>query len=330
MLDELHSSDHLMTRQLLPLHALRAFESAARNLSFTKAAQELHVTPSAISHQVRALEEILGRPLFRRFNRRLALTETGQAYLPALRDAFDQMDEATQRLRHDDGPGQIKVSTLQSFGAKWLLPRLPRFYEREPNIEVMISTSSRVVDFTQDDIDLAIRYGRGDYPGLHTVHLMGDVNFPACSPRLLRGRHALKTPDDLCHHTLLHDSNVNDEEKPARVRDEPIGWRTWGRIAGVHGVDFRRGPGYSDSSMVIQAAIAGQGVALARRSLVLDDLRAGVLVRPFGPALPSHFSYYLVCPRMSADRLKIRAFCEWLLSEIANDTGDDLWNRLAT
>ncbi len=300
-----------MSRQLPPLNALRAFEAAARHLSFTKAADELHVTQAAISHQVKALEETLGLPLFRRFNRRLVLTTEGQAYLPALRDAFDQMAAATLRLRSDDGTGQLKVSTLQSFGAKWLVPRLPRFREQHPNIDVMVSTSGHLIDFAREEFDLAIRFGEGNYPDLHSLHLTDDEAFPVCSPRLLKGRHPLRSPDDLRHHTLLHDSVSRLEESP--------NWRGWFKAAGITDIDYNRGPGYSDSAMVLQAAIAGQGVALGRRSLAIEDLRAGHLVQPFGPVIPTRFSYFVVSPKAGCDRFKVRAFRVWLLEEAARD-----------
>jgi LysR family glycine cleavage system transcriptional activator len=311
-----------MARQLPPLNALRAFEAAARHLSFTRAAEELHVTQAAISHQVKALEAFLGLPLFRRFNRRLVLSEAGQNYLPALRDSFDQMASATLRLRQDDASGQLKVSTLQSFGAKWLLPRLPRFRDRAPGIDVMVSTSSHMIDFSREDFDVAIRFGRGVYPDLEVVHLMGDVTFPVCAPRLLESGQGLRRPSDLRHHTLLHDSVSPEEETP--------NWRLWVETAGVEDINVERGPGYSDSAMVLQAAIAGQGVALGRRSLVVEDLRAGHLVRPFGPALPTRFSYYLVCPKMTAERAKVRAFREWLLDEVGHDAEDETWTQVAS
>ena len=306
-----------MSRQLPPLNALRAFEAAARHLSFTKAADELHVTQAAISHQVKALEHSLGLPLFRRFNRRLVLTEAGQTYHPVLRDAFDQMAAATHRLQTDDESGQLKVSTLQSFGAKWLLPRLPRFRERYPNIDVMVSTSNHQVDFAREGFDLAIRFGLGVYPDLHCVFLTDDEAFPVCSPGLLTGSNPLGRAEDLESHTLLHDSVSHDEEAPH--------WVVWLRAAGLEGIDARRGPGYSDSAMVLQAAVAGQGVAIGRRVLAIDDLLAGHLVQPFGPVIPTRFSYYVVSPKAIADRFKVRVFRAWLQEEIERDRAN--WAR---
>lgn len=306
-----------MTRRLPPLNALRAFEAAARHLSFTKAADELFVTQAAVSHQIKSLEETLGVRLFRRYNRRLELTRAGQDYLPPLRDAFDMMAVATRRLRPDTDSGQLKVSTLQSFATKWLIPRLARFQERHPDIDPMISTSQRLVDLEEEEVDVAIRVGRGNYPDLHAVPLMDDLAFPVCSPRLLDGPKPLRQPADLSHHVLLHDFSVS------RDGDGP-NWRNWLERAQVTGVDAEKGPSYNDTAMALQAATAGQGIALARRSLVGDDLKAGILVCPFGPEVPTRFSWYFVCAPSNAENPKVRAFLRWLQDEIARDFGDDL------
>jgi len=295
-----------MPRRLPPLNALRAFEAAGRHLSFTKAADELAVTQAAISHQVKGLEETLGVQLFRRFNRRLMLTDAGQRYLPALTEAFERIDGATRRLFADDAGGALRISVANSFAAKWLLPRLPKFLARHPEIDVQVSASDRLTDFGRDDIDMGIRYGRGVYPGLRVDLLMDDKVFPVCSPALLGAARPLHSPEDLRHHTLLHD-DVRGGEFPD--------WRKWLAEAGVTGVNPDRGPAYSHSSLVIQAAVEGQGVALARGSLVTLDLEAGRLVQPFGPILPSNFSCYVVAPKATADRPKIKAFRDWLFEE---------------
>ncbi len=300
-----------MARRLPPLNALRAFEAAARHLSFTKAAEELYVTQAAISHQVKALEEALGVQLFRRLNRRLMLTDAGQLYLPALTEAFDGIDAATGRLRADENAGSLTVSVANSLAAKWLLPRLPRFRERHPEIDVEISAADRLVDFGRDNADMGIRYGLGNYPGLKVDPLMEDTVFPVCSPQLVNGRLVdgpppLRAPEDLRRHTLLHD-DVGTGEAPD--------WRRWLTAAGVTGVNAERGPRYSHSSLVLQAAIDGQGVALGRSSLVSLDLEAGRLVQPFGPTLPSHYACYVVSPVATAERPKIKAFRDWLIEE---------------
>jgi len=302
-----------MARKFPPLNALRAFEAAARNLSFTKAADELHVTQAAISHQVKLLEEHLGLPLFRRLNRRLMLTEAGQLYLPVLRDAFDAIAAGTARLNQDRASGALHVSVLPSLAAKWLLPRMSRFRDRHPEIDVMVSANNRLIDFADGSFEMAIRYGNGNYPGLRIDLLLGDEVFPVCSPRLREGPHPLMTPADLKYHTLLHDE--------VSRRDESPDWQSWLKAAGVTGVDWTRGPGFSDSSMVIEAAAAGQGVALAHRWLAAADLESGRIVMPFGPTVPSLYSYYAVSPPAVAESRRVRLFREWLLEQAAESAG---------
>ncbi|MFQ5995526.1 MAG: transcriptional regulator GcvA, partial [Acidiferrobacterales bacterium] len=257
-----------MARRLPPLNAVRAFEAAARHLSFTKAAEELHVTQAAISHQVRALEGYLGFKLFRRLNRALVLTEEGQTYLPPVKRVFDQLFEATKRLTESESRGRLTVSVLPSFAARWLVPRLGRFREAHPDIDVRVAPAAELVDFARDDVDVAIRYGRGRYLGLRVDRLMTEDIMPVCSPALLKGAKVLKRPSDLAHHTLLHDEDHGD-------------WRTWLIAAGAKDVDATRGTVFTDSGMLIQAAVGGQGVALARGALAADDLAADRLVRPF-------------------------------------------------
>ncbi|MCH7888132.1 MAG: transcriptional regulator GcvA [Proteobacteria bacterium] len=291
-----------MARRLPPLNALRAFEAAARHLSFTRAAEELNVTQAAISHQVKGLEERLGVVLFRRLNRSLLLTDAGQSYLPEVRDAFDRIAEATWRITAHDSAGVLTVSVLPSFAAKWLVQRLGRFREAHPDIDVHVAPSDDLVDFARENVDLAIRYGQGEWPGLRADRLMTEELFPVCSPNLLQGPHPLSAPADLRHHTLLHD-------------DLRIDWRMWLMAAGVDGVDSRRGPGFTDSSMVIQAAVEGQGVALGRSALAAADLAAGRLVKLFDISLPAAVAYYVVCPEATAGRPKIVAFREWVIAE---------------
>jgi len=295
--------------RLPPLNALRTFETAARHLSFTKAAAELNVTQAAVSHQIRQLEEYLGMPLFRRFNRRLALTDEGQQYLPSVRAAFDELSSATRRLVQGDRYGILTVSVLPSFAARWLVPRLGRFRHAHPEIDLRLAAAVESVDFNRADVDLGIRYGRGHYPGLHAVRLMEDEYFPVCNPALLDGPKPLRRPGDLQDHTLLHDEHTLGEPNPR--------WEDWLRAAGVTNVNPNRGPIFGDASMMLQAALAGQGVAMGRTALVIDDLAAGRLVRPFDLALPGGFAYWVVCPEAMAERPKIRAFREWLLAEVA-------------
>ncbi len=291
-----------MARRLPPLNALRAFEAAARHLSFTRAAEELHVTQAAISHQVKALEEHLGRKLFRRLNRALLLSDDGQAYLPSVSRAFALLNDATRNLLERDAPGPLTVSALPSFAARWLVPRLGRFRQIHPDIDLRIDPSAALTDFASGDVDVGVRYGRGKYPGLRADWLMTEDIFPVCSPALLSGEHPLRAPGDLEHQVLLHDDGHGD-------------WRTWLLAAGIDRVDPTRGPIFTDSSMLIQAAMAGQGVALARGVLAADELAAGRLVRPFTLSLPTEYTYYLVCPQNTAEQPKIAAFRDWLLDE---------------
>lgn len=293
-----------MPRRLPPLNALRAFEAAARHLSFTKAAEELNVTQAAVSHQIKALEDWLGVALFRRMNRALALTETGQSYLPPVRDAMDTLAQATDSLLRSDNAGALTVSTMPSFAAKWLVPRLTRFQKRFPDLDVRVQSTSQMVDFARYDVDLAIRFGNGDWPELHVERLLTEDIFPVGHPSLLAGDRPLVRPEDLRHHTLLHD-------------DYRISWAMWCRAAGIEGLDVERGPRFDDSSFTLQAAINGHGVALARGVLVADDIATGRLVRLFDVRLPGSVAYYVVTPPNALSRPKVRAFRDWLFEEAA-------------
>ena len=300
-----HAEDCAVSHRLPPLAALRAFEAAARHLSFTRAAQELHVTQTAISHQIRALEDLLGVKLFRRLARGLVLTEEAQRYLPAVRDAFARLETATAELLAGRTEGALTASVLPSFAARWLVPRLGRLRSAHPDIDLRISTSQHLVDFAREDVDLGIRMGRGHYPGLRVDRLFGETLMPVCSPALLEGEHPLRRPEDLRHHVLLHDDAYTD-------------WQLWLDLVGVAGVEPRRGPMFTDSGMVVQAAAEGQGVALARTALAAWDIAAGRLVRPFDVGIPHDLAYYLVCPEGSAERPRISAVRAWLLAEAAS------------
>jgi LysR family glycine cleavage system transcriptional activator len=293
-----------MSRDLPPLQALRTFEAAARHLSFTRAAEELHVTQAAVSHQMKGLEERLGFPLFRRLGRRLVLTDPAQAYVAELREAFDLIAEATRRLKAQDRGGVLNATVLPSFAVKWLLPRLGRFRAAHPEIDVRISSDSRSVDFAREDFDLGIRAGRGPWPGLRADLILTQRFFAVCSPALLEGPHPPRRPADLRWHTLLHDE----------PRDR---WQQWLNLVGIDGIDPWRGPGFSHSNLVIQAAVEGQGVAIASDALAGDDLRAGRLIRLFDQSLPGDQSYWLVYPEGAAIRPKVVAFRDWILAEAA-------------
>ncbi len=300
------------TRRLPPLNALRAFEAAARHLSFTKAAEELHVTPGAISQQIKALEEYIGTNLFRRLNRALLLTDEAQACLPSLREGFEKLAEATNLLMAAETRNRLAVGAAPSFASKWLVPRLGEFQQLYPDVDVWISADMELVDFVNDDIDVAIRYGAGEYSGLQVERLLTDSVFPVCSPELLKGPHALKSPGDLKHYTLLHDTSPdNDESCPD--------WPMWLKAASVKGVDGARGLRFNQSSLVLEAAISGRGVALAKSTLAADDLAAGRLAKPFDLTLPIDFAYYLVCPKSKAALPKVQRFLEWARARAAQD-----------
>jgi len=299
-----------MTRQLPPLNALRAFEAAARHMSFTKAADELHVTPAAISHQVKALEEYLGIQLFRRLTRGILLTDAGQTCWPGIGKSLDGLAVAVEGLKGMEETGVLTVSVLQSFATKWLVPNLDKFHSRHPEIDLHISSTIRLADFARDNVDLAIRYGLGQWPGLRADLLRTEELFPVCSPALLEGPNPLRTPDDLRHHTLLHDESW----KVVFVGAYPE-WSDWMAAAGVTDIDATRGPSILPSAMVIQAAIDRQGVALGRSVLVEADLASGLLVKPFDISIPVDYSYYVVCPEAAAERPKIAAFRAWIMEE---------------
>lgn len=298
-----------MAERLPSLNALRAFEATARHLSLTRAASELHVTPAAISHQIKALEADLGVKLLRRSGREVRLTEAAQAGLAQLREAFDGLAQAARRMRAQAGGRLLTVSVTPSFAATWLVPRLDRFRAAHPEVDLRIHASHRVVDFARDGIDVAIRYGSGDYPGLHAVPLFEESIFPVCSPALVDGPPPLREPADLKGHTLLHvDLGPHHGTWPD--------WRMWLLAAGADDVDHTRGPRFSEISMALQAAVRGQGVALGSTGLVDDDLAAGRLVWPFDLCMPTDFGYYVVCPEATAGQANVAALREWLIAEV--------------
>jgi LysR family glycine cleavage system transcriptional activator len=297
------------------LSALRAFEAAGRHLSFTRAARELSVTQAAISHQIRGLEADLGCALFIRRARGLELTDAGRQYLGPLGAAFEAMIQATARLRARHADEQLTVSVLPSFAAKWLVPRLPRFRERHPAIDVRVSAGYGLVDFARSDVDLAIRFGRGSWAGVTSELLLRETMAPVCAPALLEGPQPLATPEDLRHHTLLHDVWFGGSHDQ---------WREWLAGVGALGVDWRRGPIFSDSGLTIQAAIDGQGVALGRSVLVADDIARGRLVYPFLGADRPSLAYYIVRPERAFERPGVAAFRAWLHEEARlEDSGGD-------
>ncbi len=288
---------------LLPsLNGLRAFEAAARFNSFTLAAAELNVTQTAVSHQIRRLEDQLGIKLFVRQNRGLTLTREAQDYLPAVRAAFEDLRRATERLRRSEHEERLTVSTTASLATKWLVSRVAAFQDANPGIEVRITTSDRLVDFRRDEVDVAVRYGRGNWAGLRAHWLMAERLFPVCSPALLNGPAPLRQPADLANHTLLHTTVSRDD------------WRLWLTAAGLpHSIAARRGLTFDMGFMAIQAAMEGLGVAMGRLHLVEADIAAGRLVAPFDTELPQDAGYYVVAPEASAGAPKIARFRDWLI-----------------
>ncbi|MBG03104.1 MAG: transcriptional regulator [Rhodospirillaceae bacterium] len=300
-----------MNYRLPPLNALRAFESAARHLSFKRAAEELNVTPAAISHQIKGLEADLGMPLFRRLNRALLLTDEGQLLLPDIRDGFQSFHRAIERLRARSSENVLTVAMAPSFAAKWLVPRLEKFNRAHPELDVRISASMQMVDYDAEGVDIGIRFGKGNYPGFVSELLLQDTAFPVCSPRLLEGEHALNSPDELRFHVLLHDESwrLNYESFP--------NWSMWIAAANIEGVDATRGTRFNMTSDVINAAIEGAGVALGRSSMVEGDLEAGRLVKPFDLDVPVEFAFFVVYREANLQQMKVSAFRDWLREEVS-------------
>ncbi len=291
-------------RHPAPLNALRAFEAAARCLSFNAAARQLFVTPAAVSHQVKHLEAYLGVKLFIRGNRSVELTAEGQALAGTLSELFEQLDlaldRATARTVTD-----LRVSTLESFAAKWLAPRLYRFHRAFPDVRVRIDTGNEHADVARGEVDIAIRYGPGGYTGVHAEPLMDAPVILVCSPSLLVG------PDNLRQHTLLHDES-------AAGRPGVPGWREWLDAMDVHDVDASRGPVFASIYLAQEAAIAGHGIALSVAPLVKEDLHHGRLARPIDQVLDNAYGFWLVRRKDSASPA-LEAFCGWLRDEAADD-----------
>lgn len=297
-----------MNKRVYPLNSLRAFEASARHLSFVKAAEELHVTPAAISHQVKRLEAYLGLQLFRRLPRGLLLKESGQVLFTELRKVFLRLDKAMEQVLESESRGGLTISVAPVFAVKWLIPRLWRFDHLHPDIDVLMSSNLGLIDFQHDGFDAAVRLGSGQYPGLEAVKLFDESLTPMCSQRLLEGPKPLLNPDDLQHHVLLHnDSMAYDPAAPT--------WKTWLETAGTIGVDASRGPHFGQPDHALQAAIDGAGVVLGWRYLAADDLAAGRLVQPFKLTVPLGSAFYLVYPEAYADRQKIMLFRNWLIDE---------------
>lgn len=303
-----------MKRSLPPLNSLRAFEAAARHLSFRQAAEELSVTPAAISQQIKQLEALLGVALFTRTTRALALTEAADTALPLITRGFDSLQDGVQSLRTQRDGGILTVSVSPSFGMRWLLPRLERFRQVYPDFDVRIDASNNLADFERGGVDIALRYGRGRYDGLTSELLISDVAFPVCSPTLLEPPHRLNAPKDLRQHALLHVDWVMEP-------DAAPTWTRWLQFAGVEEIETRGGLRFSMDDMAVSAAIGGLGVVTAARAFVMADLVAGRLVKPFAEKfdMPTDFQHYAVYPAEKVNQPKVEAFLDWVRAEVARD-----------
>ncbi|MDG0023562.1 transcriptional regulator GcvA [Trinickia sp. Y13] len=290
-------------RQLPALNALKTFEAAARHESFSRAADELFVTHGAVSHQIRALEDALGTPLFLRDGKRVRLTDAGCRYAKDVRAALMSLADATRAVREGQRARRLVVSSMSSFSARWMTPRIGRFIERHPELDLELLSTNALTDFTRDDVDVAIRFGPGGYADLHTERLLDEVAFPVCAPTYNPG--ALpKTPAELA-------------ASPRLLRSDDQMWSAWFKAAGLTGVsEPRRGVMYQDSSNLLQAAIDGQGIALVRRSIATHELAAGRLVRLFDIDAPSPSAYWFVCPPPLLSSARVQAFRTWLLEEL--------------
>jgi LysR family glycine cleavage system transcriptional activator len=299
-----------MPRSLPPLTALRAFEAAARLLSFTRAARELHVTPAAVSHQIRGLEKYMGVTLFRRTTRGLVLTEQGQLAAEQFRAGFERLARGVDLLRADEGGGSLTVSVTTAFATRWLVPRLGRFVRRCPGIDIKLRAGSQPVDFDHDEVDVAVRIGRGGVSGAIAIPVFGESVAPLASPTFIR-QHSIRRPADLARVPLLHDDSMR---RVGRLH----GWSEWFRAAKIAGEQTAHGMHFDDGHLVLQAAAAGRGVALGRLAYALDDLGARRLKMLFEPVLEMDLKYYLLLPEARATEPAIAAFRAWFVHEAAS------------
>lgn len=301
-----------MSRRIYPLNALRAFEASARHLSYVKAADELSVTPAALSHQVKKLEEYLGLPLFRRQQRGLVLTESGQLLAIELRDVFSSLDMAMERVVASDSRATVNLTVAPTFAVLWLIPRLHKFNAQHPNIDVQISTGLELIDFQRDDFDAAIRLSNQKPVGLEMIKLFEETVTPMCSPRLLEESNSLTSPNDLSNHVLLHNHSMDyDPNAPT--------WRKWLDAAEASEVDATHGTHFSLPDHGLQACMEGEGVVLGWRAMSRKLIASGRVVEPFDLTLPLGSSFYLVYPEAHKRRVNIELVRDWLLEEVRED-----------
>ncbi len=290
-----------MARRLPPLNSLKSFEAAGRLLSFTAAARELNVTQAAVSHQIKVIEDYLGVALFERYPRRLALSEQGKALLPEVIEAFDRVSQAVAAINREQFSSTLNVRLAPSFAAKWLSPRLKYFWLQYPEIDLRLYHAHDPVDFEREEIDIAVTYGKGDWPGVIVDKLLSLDFFPVCSPAFLHNDKPLDDLANLRYYALLHDANYEC-------------WSDWLELAGIDDIEAKRGTVIDDTNVLIQAAMDGQGIALGSTTFVEDLLESGRLVKPFDLTLENEFAYYVVYPEAHLKNPTLRAFKDWLLS----------------
>ena len=307
-----------MPRSLPPLNALRAFEAVARHLSFARAAAELHVTPAALSHQIRAREQEVGLSLYHRRTRAIELTDAGKLLYPGLHAAFEGMRNAVAQLDRARADRILVISATPGLVAKWLMPRLWRFLRAYPDIDARVSATFKVVDFSAEGVDVAIRLSKRIPPDLHVEKLFEDAMLPVCAPGLVE--QGLREPVDLSRFPLIHYDFATSMPAP------PV-WADWLPLAGLSGIDLSRGLRVNAADHLLDAAVSGAGVALAHKLIASDDVHSGRLVAPFGPELPLASANYFVCPKGYAVRPKVRAFRDWLFAEM--DETKARWRMLA-
>jgi LysR family glycine cleavage system transcriptional activator len=294
-----------MTRQLPPMNSLKAFEVAGRLLSFTRAADELNVTQAAISHQIKLIEEYLGVTLFDRYPRRLSLTTQGEALLPEVIEAFDRVSSAISAVKLNQPSNILSVRLAPSFAAKWLSPRLKYFWLQYPEINLNLYHAHPAVDFGREDIDIAVTYGKGDWPGVVADSLLSLDFFPVCTPSFMSNDKPLTDISNLRYYTLLHDASYEC-------------WTDWAKLAELDDINTTKGTIIDDTNVLIQAALDGQGVVLGSSTFVQDHLDSGRLIKPFDITLRNDFAYYIVYPPDHLNNPAVRAFKAWLL-ELADE-----------
>ena len=290
-----------MATRFPPLSALRPFEAAARLESFSRAAEELHLTHGAVSHQVRALEEHLGAALFHRHGKRVSLTQAGRSFAESVRQALAEIARAADALHGGRMANRLTVSVLPSFASRWLMPRLIRFIEKHPEIDVNVFATNALANFASGEVDVAIRFGQGPWPPLACEKILEDEYYPVASPKLNRGK-LPKTPKDMLNFRV--------------IREDRDYWMQWLEAAGVAVEGRVEGPSFNDATYSIAAAARGEGIALTRRSLLGDDLERGTLKRLFNVAVKTRESYWIVCPREFVEAPKVKAFREWVKAEL--------------